>query len=56
VPLGDAPALAAAIDAMLADPGAPDGRVARAATFSVDAAVARYEALFDTLLAVRDRR
>ncbi|GJD30177.1 N-acetylgalactosamine-N, N'-diacetylbacillosaminyl-diphospho-undecaprenol4-alpha-N-acetylgalactosaminyltransferase [Methylobacterium adhaesivum] len=56
VPVGDAPALAAAIDAMLADPGAPDGRVARAATFSVDAAVARYEALFDTLLAGRDRR
>ena len=50
VPVGDAPALAAAIDGMLADPGDPADRVARAATFSVAAAVARYEALFDTLL------
>jgi len=50
VPVGDAPALAAAINGMLADPGDPADRVARAATFSVAAAVARYEALFDTLL------
>ncbi|SFG60658.1 glycosyltransferase [Methylobacterium gossipiicola] len=50
VPVGDAAALAAAIDAMLADPGEPADRIARAATFSVAAAVARYEALFTTLL------
>jgi glycosyltransferase involved in cell wall biosynthesis len=50
VPVGDAAALAAAIDGMLDEPGPPAPRVARAALFSVAAAVAGYEALFDGLL------
>jgi glycosyltransferase involved in cell wall biosynthesis len=49
VPVGQAEVMAAAIDAALDDPGDPAARKARAAEFSVDAAVRRYLALFDGL-------
>lgn len=45
VPVGDAAALAAAIDMGLADPGDPAPRRARAETFSLDRALDRFEAL-----------
>lgn len=43
VPIADPPALAAAIDAALADPGDPAQRRARAAHYSVEAATDRWE-------------
>ncbi|QLP97516.1 MAG: glycosyltransferase [Rhodoblastus sp.] len=49
VPIGDEDALALAIDRVLADPGDPAPRQARAADFSVAAAVAAYAALFDEI-------
>lgn len=52
VSVGDADAMAAAIEATLEDPGTPAdtaARRARAAEFSVSAAVRRYLALFDSL-------
>ena len=51
VPHRDEAALAAAISAALAAPGDPAPRVARARAFSVDAAVERYAALFEEVLA-----
>lgn len=47
VPVGDAAALARAIDAALADPGNPAPRIARAADFGVEAAAKAYGALID---------
>ena len=44
-PVGDVAALAAAIDATLADPGDPAVHRARAETFSIDRALDRFEAL-----------
>ena len=50
VPQGDVEAFARALDANLADPGDPAPRMARAGEFSVDAAVDRYEALFERVM------
>jgi glycosyltransferase involved in cell wall biosynthesis len=47
VPVGDADAMAAAIEAALDDPGDRAAREARAAKFSTGAAVRQYLALFD---------
>lgn len=47
---GDIPALAAAINQALADPGDPLPRIAHAKTFDVDTAVANYLALFNRML------
>lgn len=49
VPVGDADAMAGAIAETLDAPGPPSARRARAAEFSVDAAVRRYLELFDGL-------
>lgn len=51
VPVGDPEAMAEAIRATLADPGAPGPRVARAQDFAAEVAVDRYEALFRTVAA-----
>lgn len=50
VPIGDVPALAAAIGAVLDDPGDPQARRQRAEQFSFDARVPVYEALIADLL------
>ena len=47
VPVGDEAELAKGIDALLADPGDPEPRIARAQAFSLEAALDRYEALFE---------
>ncbi len=47
VPVADDAALAAAIDAALADPGDPAPRVRRASAFSQEASVASYASLFE---------
>ncbi len=47
VPVGDEAAMAAGINAALANPGDPRPRVGRARSFSQDASVASYESLFD---------
>jgi glycosyltransferase involved in cell wall biosynthesis len=49
VPVGDATAMAKAIDDQLAAPGDPHPRQARAAVFSTDAALDEYERLIGTL-------
>jgi len=46
VPVGDAAAMARAIDAMLRAPAAPERQIARARAFSVEIACDRYEAVF----------
>lgn len=51
VPIGDADALAAAIDATLAEPGDPAPRIARAALFSTDRATQAYFAVAEDILA-----
>ena len=51
VPIEDAPALARAIDAALADPGAPGPRIERARAFSVETAVAAWTQLLDEVVA-----
>ena len=50
VPLGDAPALAAAIAETLDNPGDAEGRRARAMAFSAQSIAARYRTLIDGLL------
>jgi glycosyltransferase involved in cell wall biosynthesis len=50
VPVGDADAMAAAIAEALDDPGDPAARRARAAAFSVPAAVQHYLTLFDRVV------
>jgi len=51
VPAGDEKALAAALDAALADPGEPNPRIERAKLFSLEKAVAAYDALIEDVLA-----
>jgi glycosyltransferase involved in cell wall biosynthesis len=51
VPFGDPPALAAALDAALADPGDPGPRVARAARFNLDRIVDSYDQLITRVIA-----
>lgn len=51
VPVGDATAMARAIEAALANPGDPAPRMARAREFSVEAAADQYLALFDEVIA-----
>jgi glycosyltransferase involved in cell wall biosynthesis len=51
VPIDDEDALAQAIDAALTRPGDPEPRLARAARFSLEAAVDAYGALFDEVIA-----
>jgi glycosyltransferase involved in cell wall biosynthesis len=49
VPIGDAGAMAAAIDAALADPGDPGPRIERARLFSLEAGVAAWSELLETV-------
>jgi glycosyltransferase involved in cell wall biosynthesis len=49
VPIGDVPALTAALAQALAQPGDPAPRIARGLEFSLDAAVAAYGAVIDGL-------
>lgn len=51
VPIGDAPALARALDSALADPGDPAPRMVRAADFTVARAADAYLALAETVIA-----
>ena len=51
VPYDDAPAMARAIDAALRNSGDPGPRIARAAEFGLDAALAAYSGLFEEVLA-----
>lgn len=51
VPVGDAPAMAAALRLALTDPGDPAPRVARAGHFSLETALDAYEALFESVSA-----
>lgn len=55
VPIGDDAALAAAIDATLADPGDPAAHRARAEVFSVTAATDAFERVFEEVLMERGR-
>lgn len=55
VPHDDADAMAAAIDAMLARPGDPQPRLARAADFSVENGIIAYEQMFTTIAWDADR-
>lgn len=50
VPVGDADALAAALDAMLADPGDPAPRIAQAKLFAVDKATDTYLAMTEAVI------
>lgn len=52
VPVGDAAAMAAAINQALEDPGDPAPRMARAADFSLAVALQHYDALFDEIVAM----
>lgn len=51
VPIGDVDAMARGIEAALDDPGVPDERIARAATFSTEAGFARWADLVDAIAA-----
>lgn len=51
VPVGDAPAMARAIEDALANPGDPAPRIARAQEFSAEIAADHYCALFDEVMA-----
>ncbi len=53
VPVGDIAAIAAALDSALANPGDPQPRRERAAAFSIEAVTTRYEALVESVMAVR---
>ncbi len=55
VPHDDADAMAAAIDDMLARPGDPQPRLARAAEFSVENGIMAYEQMFTTIAWDADR-
>lgn len=51
VPVGDVPALAAAMDAILADPSAPTAQRAEAARFTIEHATGKYDTLMRMLAA-----
>jgi len=55
VPVGDADALAAAIDAALADPGEPAPRIERAKAFSVETGFRAWSDLLDEIVAAPNR-
>ena len=55
VPIGDAGAMAAAIDAALIAPGDPAPRIARARDFDSDTALEAYERLIDAVIAADAR-
>lgn len=54
VPIGDAGALARALDAMLADPGDPAPRIEQAKLFAVDKATDTYLAMTETVIREAD--
>ncbi|NLH80988.1 MAG: glycosyltransferase [Phyllobacteriaceae bacterium] len=53
VPIGDADAMARGLEAALDDPGAPEERIARAATFSTEAGFRQWAGLVDAIVDAR---